>query len=95
MPNIFWRPEAEDDLLEIWLFIAEDSPQNADQYVDYIKKRCENLAEFPDVGRDREELAPGLQSFPIDNYVLFYKAIDDGIDIVRVLNAARDIPALF
>ena len=95
MPNIFWRPEAENDLLEIWLFIAEDSLQNADQYIDHIKTHCENLAEFPDIGRSREELAPGIQSFPIYNYILFYKIMDDGIDIVRVLNAARDIPALF
>ena len=95
MPNIFWRPEAENDLLEIWLFIAEDSLQNADQYIDHIKTRCVNLSEFPDIGRSREELAPGIQSFPIDNYILFYKIMDDGIDIVRVLNAARDIPALF
>ncbi len=74
--------------------IADMAGKNADQYVDFLKKRCENLAEFPDMGRDRKELAPDLQSFPIDNYTLFYIAIDEGIDIIRVLNAARDIPAL-
>ena len=31
---------AESDLLEIWEYIAEDSPANADRFIDYLDEKC-------------------------------------------------------
>jgi hypothetical protein len=45
--------------------------------------------------RAREPSAPGLRSFPFGRYVIFYVPLDDGIDVVRVLHAAREIDAQF
>ena len=53
------------------------------------------LAAQPMMGRAREELAPGVRSFPFGRYVVFYMPMDDGIDVVRVLHGARDIDAVF
>jgi toxin ParE1/3/4 len=53
------------------------------------------LAEQAMLGRRREELAPGLLSFPFGRYVIFYEVIPDGIAIVRVLHGARDPGPLF
>ncbi len=36
---------AESDLLEIWKYIAEDSPANADRFIDYLDEKCRLLAE--------------------------------------------------
>lgn len=36
-----------------------------------------------------------LRSHPHGNYVIFYRPIGDGIEIVRVLHGARDIDAAF
>jgi toxin ParE1/3/4 len=47
------------------------------------------------MGISREELLPTLRSFPIGKYLIFYLLIDDGIKVVRVLPAMRDIDALF
>lgn len=49
----------------------------------------------PGIGRTRDELAESLRSFPVGNYVIFYRAMPDGIDIVRVLSGFRDIPNVF
>lgn len=57
--------EAETDLLDIWLYIAEDQPINADRYLDKLLEKAQKLAEFPDLGRDRPELTEGLKSFPL------------------------------
>ena len=38
---------------------------------------------------------PGLRSWSVGNYVIFYRQVSTGIDIVRVLHGARDIEALF
>ena len=42
-----------------------------------------------------EELAPALRSFPVGRYLIFYVALTNGIDIVRVLHGSRDIATLF
>jgi toxin ParE1/3/4 len=87
--------EARDDLDEIWLYIAEDNPPAADDLLDTLYERFVLLAEQPFLGRARPELAPNLRSFPVGNYVIFYRPIDDGVEIARVLRGSRDIDALF
>ncbi|ADE16404.1 plasmid stabilization system [Nitrosococcus halophilus Nc 4] len=52
------------------------------------------LADFPRIGLSCEELAPGLLSFPVGHYLVFYLETSDGIEVVRVLHGARDIPAI-
>ena len=43
----------------------------------------------------RDELAPGIRSFPFGRYLVFYLPISDGIDVVRVLHGARDVDKVF
>jgi toxin ParE1/3/4 len=87
--------EARQDLDEIWLYIAEDNPPAADDLLDALYERFVLLAQQPFLGRARPELAPNLRSFPVGNYVIFYRPIDDGVEIARVLRGSRDIDALF
>lgn len=95
MPHINKRPQAEIDLIDIWLYIAEDSPQNADQYLRRIDKVFNILAEQPLMGKNRNDIESDIRSFPVDDHIIIYFPLDNGIDIVRVLGAAQDIKALF
>lgn len=54
------RP-AEIDLLEIWAYVAEDSFEAAEEVVRGIAQKCMDCAEFPGMGRRRDELSPGLR----------------------------------
>jgi len=81
--------------LEIWDYIATDSLAAADRWVDYLDKHFRVLATQPMMGRARDELVPGVRSFPFGRYVVFYMPLDDRIDAVRVLHGARDIDAVF
>lgn len=47
------------------------------------------------MGRKRDELVPNLRSFPVGNYLIFYRPINQGIEVLRVLHGARDIPSIF
>lgn len=87
--------EAESDLLDTWLYIAEDQPINAYRYLDKLQEKAQKLAEFPELGRDRPELAEGLKSFPIDRYNLYYTVTESKLILVRVLPGDRDITAIF
>jgi toxin ParE1/3/4 len=88
-------PRAISDLIEIWSYIADDSVANADAFIDKLYETIQLLARQPGSGRHREELAPGIQSFPFGRYIIFYRAVGSAIEIVRVLHGARDIENIF
>jgi toxin ParE1/3/4 len=95
MARVLRSSLAEHDLVDIWIFIAKDSPDAADRFLDHLAQKCELLAESPEIGRRREELAPRLRSFPVGRYVIFYRTAEQGIEVVRVLSAYRDVDTLF
>ncbi len=88
-------PEARSDLDSIWDYIADDNIPAADGLLHKVHEKLRLLAEAPGVGRPRDELAPGLRSLPVGNYLLFYRVIREGIEVVRVLHGARNLPPLF
>lgn len=88
-------PEADEDLIAIWLFVSKDNVEAADRLLSEIVKCCEMLAEYPEAGRERSELAPRLRSFPVRRYILFYRPTREGVEIARVLHGARDIESIF
>ena len=94
MPRVLRKPLARADLLDIWNYVADDSPAKADRLLDSINKHCQTLARFPKMGRARGELGPSIRSFPVGNYVIFYREVSRGIEIIRVLHGARDIEGM-
>jgi toxin ParE1/3/4 len=85
---------AQNDLVEIWCYIAEQSPPAADTYVDRLRERIEVLGEHPLIGTDRSALVEGVRSFPFDHYVVFYCVRADSVEVVRILNGYRDLDSL-
>jgi toxin ParE1/3/4 len=86
---------ARSDLDKIWFYIAQDNPDAADKFIRALVSRFPLLASMPEMGRKREELSVGLRSFPLGNYVIFYRSMTGGVEIARVLHGARDFPPLF
>lgn len=95
MSQLRISPRASSDLIEIWIYIADDSVANADAFIDKLYQAIQALGRQPGSGRHREEVAPGIQSFPFGRYIIFYRAVTSGIEIVRVLHSARDIENIF
>lgn len=89
------RPEARQDLRDIGDYIAQDDRQAARRFVRTLRERCAFLAENPRVGRERPDLGEGLRSFPVGNYVIFYRLLDGVVEIVNVIHGSRDIESLF
>lgn len=95
MPAVLRTGKAHFDLVEIAFLIAEENPTAAHRWLDIIDEKCQLLARTPELGRKRADLAPELRGLPVGNYVIFYRPVHDGIQVVRVLHGARDIPSLF
>jgi toxin ParE1/3/4 len=83
------RPEAEADIGSIALFISRDNPAAARKWVDDIRLRCQRLGSTPGMGVARFDVRPGLRMFPVGNYLILYREIETGVEIVRVLHGAR------
>ena len=83
------------DLDDLWLYIASDNVTAADRFIDELVGKFQALATQPGIGRTRDELGESLRSFPVGNYVIFYRAMQDGIEVVRVLSGFLDIPNVF
>jgi len=87
--------QAREDLTEIWLYIANDSVQAADTFVDLLFSKCRLLCAAPEMGRSRENLLPGVRSLAFRRYLIFYRSLPNALEIVRILSAYRDVDALF
>lgn len=95
MAKVFYSAIAESDLLEAWLYVAEDSVIAADRMLDQIEAEVIRLLDHPQMGRERRELSPGIRSWPTSTpYTLFYFPDEQGIIVTRVLHHARDIQAI-
>ncbi len=95
MSSFVVRPKARIDINGIWDYIADDSLTQADSFVDRMVMQLKILAREPGLGRLRDDLMPGLRSFPFERYVIFYRKVPSGIEVVRVLHSARDVEAQF
>lgn len=95
MSVILHTPLAATDLLDIWMFIARDSPRAATRVLRKIDEACATLSLFPGAGAERDDLAPGLRSFPVYRYLIFSRRRAEGIEVIRVLHGARNIDARY
>ncbi|NET00223.1 MAG: type II toxin-antitoxin system RelE/ParE family toxin [Sphaerospermopsis sp. SIO1G1] len=93
MTSLIRTAQAEEDLIEIWLYIATDNSQVvADRIIDQIDAKCQILAKNPGIGQARPDIAPELRYFPVGSYLILYREITNGIEVVRVVHGARNLP---
>jgi addiction module RelE/StbE family toxin len=92
---LYYTDQAQQDLLEAWLFIAQDNPSAADKLLDRIQDATLRLCDHPMLGRARPELSDRVRSLVTDTpYTLFYVADKQKITVIRVLHHARDVRAV-
>ena len=84
----------EEDLHRIWSYIADRSPQAADRIVRRIESRVDGLREFPNVGETQPQFGANCRRVIVGNYLVFYLAHDDRVEVLRVLHGARRIEDL-
>ena len=90
MSHVQYQAAAKADLINAWVQIAADSSERADRYISRLQEICELLAGQPEMGLDRPDIAAGVRSFPVDQYVIFYEQYDETIAVLRIWHAAQD-----
>ncbi len=95
MPKVVYAPAADDDLIDIAAYIARDKPAAARRWVKAIREKCNVLAAHPMMGELRPGFGvPGCRCFSVGNYVVFFRAIQGGIEVARIVHGSRDLSSL-
>jgi toxin ParE1/3/4 len=100
MARIVERPRARQELEDIAVAIGTARPSAARRFLAAAQKLYETLSAMPEMGALWEPENPrfaGLRHFPIlkfPNYIVFYRPLPDGVEIVHVLHGARDLGPL-
>ena len=79
----------------IWLRIARDNEPAADRFIDLLTHHFRLLGKNPHAGRRREELRSGYRSFPVGEYLIFYRIMEPGVRILHIVHGRRDPGAWF
>jgi toxin ParE1/3/4 len=91
MAILRFAPTPRQDLQGIFDYTARDKPDAAARWIDKIEGKCALLADNPELGEKRPELGEGIRSSLLGRYIIFYRAVARGIEIVRVIAGDRDI----
>jgi toxin ParE1/3/4 len=102
MPRVFKRAAARRDLVQHYVYLAENAGEAvADRFLGCAETSFVELSEHPQMGATltlrRTELGP-IRKWRVrefDNFLIFYETRPEGVSIVRVLYAARDWWQLF
>lgn len=101
MKSVVFNPVAVADLEEITSHIAQDNPVAARHVRQDILDTAERLAPHPGLGIRPRFSAPrfaGIRFLPTHQYptyLLFYRELNDEIEVLRILHGARNLPPLF
>jgi toxin ParE1/3/4 len=87
--------DAEADLLDIWLYIADKNRRAADKLLDSIDNSCRLIATQPEMGELRPDLDPLVRCIAVGDYLIIYRPAAGGLEVLRVVHGARDVPEVY
>jgi toxin ParE1/3/4 len=86
---------ASQDLNEIADYFADISVEAGERFFQVFNQKCQQLVAFPKSGKSYTTIRSGLRGLSLEGYIIFYRILDDGIEILRVVSGRRDFPSLF
>ena len=81
-------------------YIAEDNLDAAERFLVTAEETFQLLGRMPGIGklcRFSNPQLSGIRQYPIKgfkNYLIFYRATDSEVEVLRVLHGARDLEAI-
>lgn len=88
-------PEASQDLDAISTYFLSRNIETGERWFQKFNSKCQQLLQFPMLGREYLEVRPGVRGIPLEGFVIFYRVKNESIEIMRVVSGRRDLKALF
>jgi toxin ParE1/3/4 len=89
--------QAREDLIETAEYLEERSPDAALRFLAAVEETLAAIAAMPGIGAEcafRHRGLAGMRMLPVrgfDRHLVFYRPTGDGIELIRVYHAARDV----
>jgi toxin ParE1/3/4 len=88
-------PKASQDLSEIIDYFVRINIDAGEHFIEKFDKKCQHLANFPNMGRSYVNIKADLRGVPLENYIILYRVVNSGIEIVRVVSGYQNLESLF
>ena len=90
MKVLFTEP-AEEDLESIGDWIAQDHPERAVSFVRELRQSCADIGRWPLAHPAfAHRRSDGIRRKIHGNYLIFYRVLQDVVEILHLLHGARD-----
>ena len=84
-------PQASQEMIDIFRYIAETSPQNAGIVLDAFERQIDRLAETPTAGHRRADVGDDVLRFvPVKSFQIVYEFLGGRVRVLRVIHSTRD-----
>lgn len=100
--DLFWTPQAREDLIEIYIYIGLDNPSAAERIFEAMQAKAESLIDYPRLGVRRPEIRPSARILVEGPYLILYETHPDSdqgiinrVEIVRIVDGQRNLKNLF
>ena len=89
-------PQARQDVIEIWVYIARDNVEAAARVRQEIRDACRRLARHPYIGHSRDDLTTrkDVLFWPVYSYLILYRPEAKPLEVLRVLHGKRDVAGI-
>ena len=84
--------KAVSDLEEIWLYTVEKfSIEQADRYYNLIFDEINYICKNINAGKSMEHVRKGYRAAKVKSHLIFYRVLNDTIEVIRILHERMDI----
>ncbi|KAM3100654.1 type II toxin-antitoxin system RelE/ParE family toxin [Phormidesmis sp. 146-12] len=92
MPHYKLTIQAEQDYRDILSFTLDKWGVNQlEKYATLLDKTFDRLAGMPGLGNRRDDIRPGYYRYHMGRHYIFYRVVQEGIEVVRILDDRRQI----
>jgi toxin ParE1/3/4 len=86
---------ASRDLSEIADYFESTNLEAGERFFREFNRKCQQLVAFTTIGKSYAEIRLDLRGLSFEGYIIFYRILDDGVEILRVLSGRRNFPDFF
>lgn len=95
MSRYFINILATQDLNAIADYFTANNLDAGERFFNEFNRKCQQLVTFPNSGKSYAQIRPDLRGLSFEGYIIFYRVLNDGIEILRVVSGRRNLPSIF
>ena len=86
---------ASRDLNEIADYFAETNIEAGEWFFREFNRKCQQLVSFPNSGKSYAKVRADLRGLPLEGYIIFYRVLDDGVEMKACCEWSSQLPISF